>query len=64
MSRVVKEVVIDVLVWFFLMSVTASALVGFSLVVSRMLSKMETSHCGLVRVSDGQCLDGRYEVQR
>ncbi len=59
-----KETIINVVLWVALVGATAFALVGFSFVVSKVLTNIETSSCGLVDSSTGNCLDGKYQVSQ
>ena len=57
-----KETMLSIVLWAVLVIVTGLALVGFSFVVGKVLTNIETSSCGLVERSTGHCLDGKYEV--
>ena len=56
--------VMDIVLWLAILAVTAFALVGFSFVVGKVLTNIETSKCGLVERSTGNCLDGRFQVSQ
>ena len=56
--------IIDVVLWTAILAVTASVLVGFSFVVGKVLTNIETAQCGLVDSSTGNCLDGKYQVSQ
>lgn len=55
-----RENILNVVLWLALVAITGFALVGFSFVVGKVLTNIETSSCGLVDSSTGNCLDGRY----
>ena len=55
---------VDIVLWAVLVTVTGFALVGFSFVVGKVLTNIETSSCGLVDSSTGNCLDGKYQVSQ
>lgn len=57
-----KENILNVVLWLAIVAVTAFALIGFSFVVGKVLTNIETSACGLVERSTGNCLDGKYQV--
>lgn len=59
-----KETMLSIVLWAVLVTVTGLALVGFSFVVGKVLTNIETSNCGLVERSTGNCLDGRYQVSQ
>lgn len=59
-----KENLLDIVLWLALLAVTGFALVGFSFVVGKVLTNIETAQCGLVDTSTGNCLDGRYQVSQ
>ena len=59
-----KENLLDVVLWLAIVTVTGLALVGFSFVVGKVLTNIETSSCGLVDSSTGNCLDGKYQVSQ
>jgi hypothetical protein len=53
--------IVDVVIWVALVTVTGFALVGFSVVVGKVLDG--NKRCGLVHASTGECLDGRYQSE-
>lgn len=55
---------IDAVLWTAIIAITGFALVGFSFVVGKVLTNIETSSCGLVDSSTGNCLDGKYQVSQ
>lgn len=55
---------IDVVLWTAILATTGFALIGFSFVVGKVLTNIETSSCGLVDSSTGNCLDGKYQVSQ
>ena len=59
-----KETMLSIVLWAVLVIVTGLALVGFSFVVGKVLTNIETAQCGLVDSSTGNCLDGKYQVSQ
>lgn len=59
-----KETMLSIVLWAVLVIVTGFALVGFSFVVGKVLTNIETAQCGLVERSTGNCLDGRFQVSQ
>lgn len=57
-----KETMLSIVLWTAIIAITGFALIGFSFVVGKVLTNIETSNCGLVERSTGHCLDGKYEV--
>lgn len=55
---------VDVVLWTAILATTGLALVGFSFVVGKVLTNIETTQCGLVDSSTGNCLDGKYQVSQ
>ena len=55
-----RENILNVVLWLAIATSTGFALVGFSFVVGKVLTNIETSSCGLVDSSTGNCLDGKY----
>lgn len=55
-----KDMIIDVVFLVAMIAICGAILIGFSTIVGKVAFKDQTSRCGLVNSSNGQCLDGQY----